>query len=473
MATIIHTPAELRDIENDLAGDYELGNDITGYDGYTPIGDTTHHFTGTLDGKGYKITGNFSTPYENLYFRNFGLFFYCEGATISNLIFEDCTITYNAASGKEVYAAFLTEGTDSSIFSNIQFLNCDIAFTMQSGDDGFSGLLVAETYGGDSISQVYSDSDCSITATVYSYSEIGMLMGLQRYSCAITQCAMKGTMVVTGGGNYIGGITGYGDEITISNSYSQVNITGTSGDTISGLMRGDGACVITNCYASGTLTGGDSIYGLCDDRGQTVTSSYWLDTCGGTGGLGTSKTDAELKTQATFTDWDFSTIWGISDSYPYLLWTAEAITTTIETLAAKNVFDRSATIGGEYTAGDATHVEMGIQWRPKGLNSWVTYWWAQSPYYIAWNLVFWYTMSGLGPGRTYEYRAFYKIGATYTYGSTLTFTTTTIPAVFNYPGTEYRTAKQAIDDVAKMSLGRYYADAQGNFQYESRLRRMA
>jgi len=39
---------------------------------------------------------------------------------------------------------------------------------------------------------------------------------------------------------------------------------------------------------------------------------------------GTGKTTAEMKQQATFTDWDFDTIWRINDSdnngYPFLSW---------------------------------------------------------------------------------------------------------------------------------------------------------
>jgi len=149
----------------------------------------------------------------------------------------------------------------------------------------------------------------------------------------------------------------------------------------------------------------------------------------------------------------------------------EPVLQNIETLNAKYIHVSSATIGGKFTTSDDTHVEMGIQWRPKGATSWQTYWWAKSPFYIAWNLTFWYTMSGLNSSRTYYYRAFFRKDGEYTYGSEKSFTTAAIPVVFKYPGTEYRTAKQALDDVMKLSVGRYYTDAQGDFEYESRFRR--
>jgi hypothetical protein len=246
--------------------------------------------------------------------------------------------------------------------------------------------------------------------------------------------------------------------------------------------------LIKNCYSTGSAEmGGFYAYayleGYIDFR-----SCYWDTQTSGqagngsveiiSGGLGspTGKNTSQMKTQSTFVNWDFERIWSINpasnNGYPILEY-SEYIPNTIETLSAKNVFENSATVGGKYTAGNDTHVEMGIQWRPKGLIGWTSYWWARSPYYIAWNLTYWVTLMGLGPARTFEYRAFYKIGSTYYYGSTLTFTTTRTPAVFTYPGTEYRTAKQALDDVAKVGVGRYYADQAGNFQYESRLRRLA
>ncbi|AHF08559.1 hypothetical protein [Desulfitobacterium metallireducens] len=82
---------------------------------------------------------------------------------------------------------------------------------------------------------------------------------------------------------------------------------------------------ITNCFAVGTLNG-TTLGGLLPTTasGCGITSSYWdttvssiLSSEGGTG-----KTTAEMKTQATFSGWDFSTIWNIDSSsnsgYPFL-----------------------------------------------------------------------------------------------------------------------------------------------------------
>ncbi len=57
-ATPITNCAELQNIRTDLAGDYYLANDIdcSGFGNFMPIGTSSNRFTGTFDGKGYKIT---------------------------------------------------------------------------------------------------------------------------------------------------------------------------------------------------------------------------------------------------------------------------------------------------------------------------------------------------------------------------------------------------------------------------------
>jgi len=54
----------------------------------------------------------------------------------------------------------------------------------------------------------------------------------------------------------------------------------------------------------------------------------------------------------------------------------------------------------------------------------------------------------------------------------MSFTTNTFPVIFK-PGYDYFTAKQAMDDVAKVGAGRYYADESGKIVYESRFHRIA
>ena len=83
---------------------------------------------------------------------------------------------------------------------------------------------------------------------------------------------------------------------------------------------------ITNSYSTGTVSGSsDYVGGLVGyNYGGTITNSYWdIQTSGqSSSDGGTGKTTAQMKQQATFSGWDFDTIWGIEAelTYPYLQW---------------------------------------------------------------------------------------------------------------------------------------------------------
>ncbi|HRV34034.1 MAG TPA: hypothetical protein P5281_06855, partial [Anaerovoracaceae bacterium] len=75
-------------------------------------------------------------------------------------------------------------------------------------------------------------------------------------------------------------------------------------------------------YAAGKVSGYNNIGGLIGHvNGGTVSRSYYDKEVSGQSdtGRGTPKTTAEMKTQSTFTGWDFGSIWSyVSDSYPLL-----------------------------------------------------------------------------------------------------------------------------------------------------------
>jgi len=119
------------------------------------------------------------------------------------------------------------------------------------------------------------------------------------------------------GGNNIGGIIGSGG--SISNSYAIGNVVGTS--FVGGIIGGSGT--VTRSYFVGSVTGTSSIGGIVGSAsGSTVTSSFFNAVFTGPtrNSLGTSRTAEQMRTQSTYTGWDFQNIWGISgrinDGYP-------------------------------------------------------------------------------------------------------------------------------------------------------------
>jgi len=82
-------------------------------------------------------------------------------------------------------------------------------------------------------------------------------------------------------------------------------------------------------------------------------------------------------------------------------------------------------------------------------------------------------VNGLLENRSWSFRAFIYYDGEFYFGDTLNFKTLPGPEMIFATGNEYRTAKQAADQVAALSVGRYYIDQEGILQYESRLRRSA
>lgn len=150
---------------------------------------------------------------------------------------------------------------------------------------------------------------------------VGALVGYFWNSTSTTKtienCSLTG--IITG--NYsVGGLIGtiYMGKVNNCNSHVEVNSYGRAGGLV-----GNGTGVnsfITNCYSTGKVRGTTTLGGLVGYATPTVTNSYWdIETSGQTisaGGIG--KTTSEMKTQSTYTNWDFATTWAINNDYPYL-----------------------------------------------------------------------------------------------------------------------------------------------------------
>lgn len=317
---IITNVNELQEMNDDLDAWYELGNDIDASDtlnwnggvGFEPIGHpycddpacitewrcesssycgSTWYdikFTGHFDGKRYTITGlHIDRPYTAYV----GLFGYVGGAEIKNVVLIDCNIVGCACVGGLVgYISSL----GSTVVNNCHFTG-DVRGTSNC-----------------------SDSDIN--------SSIGGLVGLLGKHSSVTSCYSQGTV---DGRWFVGGLVGQasGDSTghcTISNSYSMSNVISDTG-MVGGLVGG-GNDRLTNCYSTGRVSkrgGGRDAGGL---QGETYSGSaskcFWdVNTSEQTtSALGAGKITAEMKQQATFTNWDFVNIWGILENatYPFI-----------------------------------------------------------------------------------------------------------------------------------------------------------
>ena len=321
MATLIYDVTELQNINLDLAGDYELANDIdasatVGWNagaGFLPIGRTAPYFTGTLDGKNHTITGLFiNRPATD----DVGLFGYIKGGIIKNLYLEDSDIT------ADDYVGGLTGDTlDGAEITNVHVQGTVVGDAFVGGFAGWVG----ETATPDIFTRCSADVD--VTGTRVG----GFAYGVG--SATFSQCYSIGDVESTVGfaGGFIGIAYGNNRVVTFDDCYSRGDVH--AADSAGGFIAveqvwGTGSVTLTHCYSTGAVTSDIADLGgfACGDSGATTYSDCFWDTqTSGTAVSvgGTGKTTAQMKTKTTFSGWDFSSIWSITtycnDGYPCLL----------------------------------------------------------------------------------------------------------------------------------------------------------
>ena len=278
-----------------------------GYYGFSPIGTAAVKFTGHYDGDNHTISSLYINRPATTDIGFFGYVY--NAATINNLGIINCNITGNDKTG----------GLVGHMETDVTVNNCYSTGTV-SGNSQNIGGLVGYAYISCTISYSYS------TASVASPNErVGGLVGYAG-DLNISDCYSTGTV---NGSSYVGGLVGrHGGNSppnTISNCYNTGAVSGTV-TRVGGLMGKSSNLTISNCYNTGAVSGTNSrIGGLVGNNvSSTVTDSFWDKVTSGqttSAGGGTGKTTAEMKTQTTFTNWDFTNGWQIlsgGSSYPYL-----------------------------------------------------------------------------------------------------------------------------------------------------------
>jgi len=249
--------------------------------GFVPIGlydgnsGDANTYSGTFNGQGFTINGLYiNTPSSDYA----GLF----GDTSPNATIENVNLTNVTVIG-DLYAGGLV-GVGNGTFSN------DSSSGTVSGSSIVGGLL-------------------------------GILYG------SVTDCSSGGTVTGNGAVYDMGGLVGYFQSGSISNSYSSANVTtGASSSVIGGLV-GVNYGTISNSYASGAITAGSGsteVGALVGDNGGTIQSSFWdTSTANVTLGVGSDATNttagvtgatstqlmSQTYIQGVAPSWNFTTVW--------------------------------------------------------------------------------------------------------------------------------------------------------------------
>ena len=221
---IICTYEQLAMIEDDLAVSYQLAStiDADSEDDWTPIGDDSSQFRGSLDGGGYSIRNlTVDIPVSPSLEPTYGGFFgyIGSGAVISNIALQDVSITvdHNSAS---------------------------------IDDSAYTGGLVGLNNGG-TISNSYAAGTVACNSATSGFSFVGGLVGNNTSGTISNSYAGVSVSAMVIQSPRLGGLVGY-NEGTINRSYAtgRASCTGAascSGALIGGLLGKDGR-IVTNSY---------------------------------------------------------------------------------------------------------------------------------------------------------------------------------------------------------------------------------
>jgi hypothetical protein len=254
------------------------------------------------------------------------------GGRVRNLGLVNARIKAGASDGRVGALAGENQGTISDCF----------ATGVITGGMGVGGLV-----GVNRGTLIHCRANCAVTASTSAGGLVGADYG------TILYCGAEGAVTGTGFG-VIGGLAGEstGGEIMMSRASGAV----TGARNIGGLIGAVDGSAILRCYATGAVQGetwvgglvgsapfpsgdiawcyaggpvrsttGDEVGGLVGLKSTGVRFCYFLDPREGGGpdnGFGTPLTDAQMRRQTSFADWDFENVWRLCEGqdYPRLWW---------------------------------------------------------------------------------------------------------------------------------------------------------
>ncbi len=177
---------------------------------------------------------------------------------------------------------------------------------------GSAGALAYRFSAGPGVSNVH------VTGTITSLGGGGQVGGLIGWSDQTSISNSSSTATVTGFGE-VGGLVGRLRAASITNSYATGAVMGTT-DYVGGLVGSTSqGGTLTNVYASGNVTGTTNVGGLVGGAilagAVTATNAYWdVDSTGqSTSFAGSGIGNANAFTQSTYSGFDFTDTWVLID----------------------------------------------------------------------------------------------------------------------------------------------------------------
>lgn len=270
---------------------YELQKDIILPEVWTPIGTEGNNFSGVLDGNGHTIE-----IFDFEEGSHLGIFAVNNGDIYNLKVRVKPSEKWYADQSNWYVGAICGENSG-------KLINCHV-------DGGF----------------VYNvqRSDSGWGNSYFAY--IGCIAGLN--SGTVSRCSVRTDMKVdlrSRDSDYIGGVTGYNSGL-VEDSYYIGDIKTTDSRYVGGLA-GFNSGKVNRTYAAASVSGkirGGLIAAYDRDMAGSTVSYYDKEVSGlSHSDSGYPKTTAEMKSERTYSGWDFLTVWDIdadiNNGYPYLL----------------------------------------------------------------------------------------------------------------------------------------------------------
>lgn len=252
----------------------------------------------------------------------------------------------NCAESAEWSEAFDTMGTVGTPFTGtLDGQGYTVSGIMISGIESYAGIFVATS--STAVIENIGFTDVNITGGVYTAGIVGYHQG------TIQNVFTTGT-ITNFGDSYAGGFVGYNRGGDIIDSYSKATVSA-SNYYAGGLVGyNNSSSTVVRSYATGTITSGSPGGLVGYNGGGTITDSFWdTQTTGASTSSGgsTGKTTTQMKTESTFTNWDFDNTWAIdsllNNGYPYLQIESPYVSTIT-----------SSTADGLYGEGDQIDIDV-------------------------------------------------------------------------------------------------------------------
>ncbi len=218
------------------------------------IGTTNENykFTDIFDGNGHTIT--FNGGEESIvcdYTLYYGVFGYCDGATISNLTVNG-TNSLSFESSFNIYMGGISGYASNTI---INYCNSNINISGKSSSETYIGGLIGLLTNASTLSNCNNRGNI-VSDAMGAHSYAGGIVGFENSSSFVRDCYNNGS-VTTYNGNFsmAGGIVGYG-EGDIKRVFNYGDITSNGNYTYAAGIIGQGNTInIKHCQNSGNIIG--------------------------------------------------------------------------------------------------------------------------------------------------------------------------------------------------------------------------